>query len=233
MAEKKRGKKKRPARRELRERRFLPEQTHASRLSAAVGMASSVVLGVGVYGQWMRETPLGHAAEMVAIGAAGLGAALWISSTGQFPVRVSDFGIGIERAGEVSRLRWCDLQKVRIVRGNLVLSTSNAEIRIPIGAQPKAVARIVAEAQRRVPAVVDVDAARRGSLAPVKDSDGDLVNVEGVQLAGFRCAASDLVLAFERDARLCPTCGEVYHHEHVPKKCVTCDNDVGDAALSV
>jgi hypothetical protein len=233
MAEKKRAKKKRPARRELRERRFLPEQTHASQLSAIIGMASSVALGVGVYGQWLRETPLAHAAELVAVGAAGLGAALWMSSTGQFPVRVSDVGVGLEKAGQVSRVRWCDLEKLRLERGHLVLTAAGQDTRIPVGAQPKAVAHIISEAARRVPAVVNIDASQRKALPEPRDGDGDLVNLEGVQLAGLRCAASGKLLSFERDARLCPTCGEVYHHEHVPKKCVKCEGDVGDLALSV
>jgi hypothetical protein len=233
MAEKKRAKKKRPARRELLERRFLPEQTHASRLSAGIGMAGSLALGAGVYGQWVHEPPIAHAAALVAVGALGLGAALFMSSSGQFPVRVSDIGVGIERGGEISRLRWCDLKKLRIEGGRLVLSGSAEELRIPVGAQPRATARIIAEAEKRVPAVVDVASAERRRLPAVKDSDGDLVRLEGVQLAGLKCAASGSLLSFERDARLCPNCGEVYRHDHVPKTCVTCGEDVGAAALSV
>jgi hypothetical protein len=233
VAEKKRKKKKAPARRELQERRFVPEQTHASRLSATVGMLASLSLGGGVYGQWIREEPYPQAAVFVAVGAAGLAYALWTSSSGLFPVRVSDVGIGLEQSGEVSRVRWCDLEKLRIVGSDLVVSAKADKLRIPVGAQPKAVARIVAEADRRVPAVVDIDDAHRKTLVVVKDNDAPHVPLEGVQLAGLRCAASDTLISFERDARLCPTCGEVYHHAHVPAKCVTCDGAVGSAAITV
>ena len=36
--------------------------------------------------------------------------------------------------------------------------------------------------------------------------------------------------AFERDARLCPNCGEVYLKDQVPKKCLTCQAELGTRA---
>jgi len=59
------------------------------------------------------------------------------------------------------------------------------------------------------------------------------VKIDSLQIAGKNCAASDRPIAFERDARLCPNCAEVYHKDSVPKKCVTCENDLGDRAVKV
>jgi primosomal protein N' len=47
-----------------------------------------------------------------------------------------------------------------------------------------------------------------------------------VQVAGRRCAKCDAVITFEVDARLCAQCGQVYHREHVPDRCVTCDAEL-------
>jgi hypothetical protein len=233
MAGKKQGKKKRAPRPELTERRFLPEQTYSSRMTAALGMAGSLLLGVGVYGEWIRHPTLDHAPWYVALGALGLIGSLWASSAALFALRVGDVGVAIERKGEVQRLRWADLEKLCLEGKNLVLSSSKANIRIPIGAHPRATSRIVSEADRRVPNIVSLDAAERGLLPKARESDGVLVRLEGLQIAGFQCAESGTLITFERDARLCPNCGEVYHRDHVPKKCVRCDAELERAALVV
>jgi len=133
----------------------------------------------------------------------------------------------------VSRLRWCEIDKLTLERSHLAVQSSSITLSIPIGAQPKATALILAEAERRIPSRVDTPAEHRKRLGTVTDRDGERVPVEDLQLAGNRCAASDILISFERDARMCPNCGQVYHREHVPKKCVTCETDMSGRAVAV
>lgn len=233
MVEKKRGKKQRVARRELTEHRFLPEQTHSSRVSAVLGMVGSLVLGAGVYGQWVVEEPMRFAPILVSVGALGLGAALWLGTSGFFPVRVGDAGIAVERGTQISRVRWCDVERIEMVRENVAVVSGNQTLSIPIGAHPKAVPLILSEADRRVPKTVRVADSERKKLGSVSDKRGEIVVVDDVQVAGHLCASSKTLISFERDARLCPQCGQVYHREHVPSRCVTCEADLTDRVLSV
>src|SRR5215831_5470779 len=112
-------KKKRKASKERIERRFVPEATHTSRLAAGLGMLGSLALGAGVYGQWVKETPLSYAAVLVTLGAAGLGGGLWLGSASTFPVRVGDAGVAIERGSEMNRILWCDMKEIRLEKGDL------------------------------------------------------------------------------------------------------------------
>jgi hypothetical protein len=176
----------------------------------------------------MRFAPV-----LVALGALTLGVGLWLGTSGFFPVRVGDGGVAVERGTQVSRLRWCDVQKVVLERGAIVLTSSNLTLSIAVGIHPKAAAVILAEAERRIPKTVQAEEAARKRLVAPKEGAGELVPVEDVQIAGHRCAASNTLVSFERDARLCPNCGQVYHRDHVPKKCVTCDADLTGKVLSV
>lgn len=229
MAEKKK-KRKKPAKKERRERRFLPEQTHMSRFAAGLGIVGSAVLGAGVYGQWIREQPFEFAPYLVAAGAFALAGGLWLGSTGVYPVRIGDAGLAIERGAETIRVPWCDIENIRVDKADLVVRAKHTTLTIPLGAHPKATALVVQEAERRIAGIVDIPDAARRALGTVKDSDGESVTIEGLQIAGARCAESHQIISFERDARLCPNCGQVYHKSHVPKKCVTCDRDLGEKA---
>jgi hypothetical protein len=72
------------------------------------------------------------------------------------------------------------------------------------------------------------------SLLPKpKETDGQLVPLEGLQVAGRHCAATDKPISFERDARLCPNCAEVYLKDAVPKECVTCEHELGNSAIEL
>ena len=63
----------------------------------------------------------------------------------------------------------------------------------------------------------------RVARPPTRVGGVDGRRAERAQLAGARCKASDELIAFEKDARLCGRCGEVYHKSHVPDRCLTCD----------
>jgi hypothetical protein len=219
-------KKKKKASKERLERRFIPEATHTSRLAAGLGMAGSLILGAGVYGQWMKETPLSYAAALVTVGAAGLGTGLWLGSSSMFPVRVGDAGVAIERGSEVNRILWCDMSDIKLEKGEIVVRSPALTLAIPVGAHPRAAAYLIAEAERRLPKVMKVTDAEKKSIPLATQPGGEEVTVAGDQVAGRRCAATDKIISFERDARLCPNCAQVYHKDNVPKQCLTCGAEV-------
>lgn len=235
MADVKKAKPKRQAqaKRVRKERRFLPEATYASRASIAGGMLSALVLGAGVYGQWLRDEPRVIAPYLFAAGAVGLGAALWFGDAGAVPVRVGDAGVAIEKGSELSRLPWCDIERISTDGGELVLQGEELTLRVPIAAHRLAVAWILSEGTKRLPAIMDV---KRQSLVGLPDpiaKDSELVPIDGLQIAGRHCAQSGKPVAFERDARLCPVCGQVYLKGEVPPKCLTCESPLGSSALEV
>jgi hypothetical protein len=219
------------AKRTRKERRFVGEQTYASKLSTASGMLGCLALGAGVYSRWISETPSGAAPFLLAGGGIVLGGALLFGDLGGSPVRVGDVGVAQEDGNEVERLAWCDLERVYAEGGKLILKGKERTITLTIAAQPQAVARILAEGTRRVPEAMDVKRETLEGLPTLRDSDGELLTVESLQVAGRVCAASGKTIAFERDARLCPTCCQVYLKDRVPKKCLTCKSELGERAV--
>lgn len=226
-------KKKKKAKRERKERRFTPEQTYSSGAAVAAGMLGALAAGAGVWGQWISETPHSYSPFLFGGGAIALGAALWFGDAGAVPVRIGDAGVALERGTELTRLAWCDIETIEVAGKQLLLRGDKTTFSIPVAAHPKAVAWILAEGTKRVPEVMNVKQSELAGLPQPKDVDGELVALEGVQVAGRHCAASDKPIAFERDARLCPNCAEVYLKDQVPKKCVTCERDLGAAAIEL
>jgi hypothetical protein len=226
-------KKKKKAKRERKERRFSPAQTYSSGAAVAGGMLGALALGAGVWGQWISETPHNYAPFLFGGGAIALGASLWFGDAGAVPVRVGDAGIALERGTELTRLAWCDLDTIEMNGKHLLVKGEKTSFSIPVAAQPVAVAWILAEGTRRVPDVMNVKKADLNGLPEPKDLDGELVPLEGVQVAGKHCAATDKPIAFERDARLCPNCAQVYLKDAVPKTCVTCEKDLGASAIEL
>jgi len=148
-------------------------------------------------------------------------------------VRLGDAGLALERGPELTRLAWCDLETVSVSGKQLLVKGKGASFSIPLAAQPQAVAWILAEGTRRVPEAMNVKKAELTGLPEPKDTDGELVPLEGVQVAGKTCAATGKPIAFERDARLCPNCAQVYLKDAVPKKCVSCERDLGSSAIEL
>lgn len=226
-------KKQAQAKRVRKERRFLPEPTYASRASIGGGMLGALVLGAGVYSQWLSDNPRAIAPYLFGVGAISLGAALWFGDAGALPVRVGDAGIAIEKGSELVRLVWCDIERVFTERAELVAKGKELSLRIPIAAHRAAVAWILSEGTKRVPSVMDVKRQSLVGLPDPKDSDGQLVVIEGLQIAGRHCAASGKPISFERDARLCPSCGQVYLKDQVPAQCLTCEAALGAKAVEI
>jgi len=215
--------------RERKERRFSPEPT-SSRVIVLAGMAGALALGAGVYAQWVREEPLGYAPYLVALGAVVLGVALWKTGEEMGRVRVGEAGVALEKDNDLVRVLWCDVERVSLENRRLIVRGKNATLELPLAVHPKAVTWVVAEAGKRVPDVVSLDREAVKGLGEPKDLEGEFVLIEEVQITGRHCRASGKPIAFERDARLCPVCGESYLKDQVPKKCLTCGNELGARA---
>lgn len=226
-------KKKKKAKRERKERRFSPAQTYSSGVAVGAGMLGALALGAGVWGQWISELPHTYSPYLFGGGAIALGASLWFGDAGAVPVRIGDAGIALERGTELTRLAWCDLETIEMNGKALSVKGKSTSFSIPVAAQPLAIAWILAEGTRRVPDVMNVKKSDLDGLPEPKELDGELVTLEGVQVAGKHCAATDKPIAFERDARLCPNCAQVYLKDAVPKKCVTCEHDLGSSAIEL
>lgn len=228
MAEGKRTKKRKV--RQRRERRFLPERLEAPRVVVLIGMAGALVLGAGVYAQWIRETPLDYAPYLVAVGAIALGLALWFSDSAAVPIRVGDAGVAAERGNEISRILWCDIETISCDEKKLTVNAPEQSLSLSFTAHPTAAAWVLREAARRVPDALDVKRSVVDQLPKPKESDGERVPITAFQVTGRECRASKKTISFERDARLCPNCAEVYLKDQVPKKCLTCNHDLLDRA---
>lgn len=216
--------------RERKERRFSAESTYASRVSSIAGMAGALTLGAGVYANWIREEALAYGPYLVGAGALVLGGAIWKGGAEVGAVRVGDAGVALEHGGELSRILWCDMERIALENQNLLIKGKATSITFPVEAHPRATAWVVSEAGRRVPDVVALKRDQIKDLPEVKEFDGELVSIEELQVTGRDCRATGKPIAFERDARLCPNCGEVYLKDQVPKKCLTCQGELGTRA---
>jgi hypothetical protein len=211
------------------ERRYEPEANAAAWLSMLGMSIGAVLLGAGVYGQWLRasirpDTPEPHKyAVYLLLGAAVLLAVVALFRPGAArPIRVGDAGLAVEKdAGELDRIEWRDVTRVLLGGGVLTFQSSGSVLAIPLKLHPQAAARAADEARARIPAMlagVDLD-----GLPALDGSAGEVLPLDPPQLAGARCKASEELIAFEKDARLCGQCGEVYHKDHVPERCLTCE----------
>jgi hypothetical protein len=212
-----------------RERRFEPTAA-ASQWISVLGLSiGSVLLGAGVYGQWLRGTlrpeitePHPYAAYLLVAGALVLALVALLGPRQAKPIRVGDAGLGIEKEpGDVERLEWRDVSRIVADGDMLTFQGPGTVIAIPLKQHGPAAARALAEAKARIPRrLEDVDTA---AVPKLQQGAGQVVPLERPQLAGARCKASDELIAFEKDARLCGRCGEVYHKAHVPDACLTCE----------
>jgi hypothetical protein len=99
----------------------------------------------------------------------------------------------------------------------IVVQSNGRSIAVPVRTHAAAASLLLAEARRRIAERVE------GELdLPAPDGSGDEISLEAPQIAGAHCKASDRLISFENDARLCGLCGETYHKDAVPKACLTC-----------
>ncbi len=224
--------KKKTQKRHLYEQRFLPEATQTTRPAFYAGLAASVFAGAGVYAQWIADPPLGHGTWLLAAAIIGYAVAFWLGASGVHPVRVGDAGIAVE-SGELERILWCDLERLWIARDALLAKGPELTLRIPLGPQSLAAAWAIQEAAQRVPDVIEVKRSFMDKLPKPTQGSGERVRVEGFPVVGRDCAASNEAISFERDARVCSNCAEVYLNSKVPGVCVTCDRPLGSSAIAL
>lgn len=208
----------------------MPESTYASRLTTFAGMAGALLLGAGVYANWIRAEALPYGAYLVGIGAVVLGAALWKNSVEIGSVRIGDAGIALERGGDLERILWCDVERISLDPDRTLITGKTGNISFPTAAHLRAAAWLAREAGRRIPDAVAVKREQLSKLPEPREIDGELVTVEELQVTGRHCRATGRPIAFERDARLCPTCGEVYLKDQIPSQCMTCGAELGTRA---
>jgi hypothetical protein len=207
------------------ERRYEPKASISSILTLVGAGLGAALAGAGVYGQWLRPDevdPHKLAPYLLAAGAALLIAVAFFGQLATKPLRVGDAGVGIERdPGEIERVPWNRVLRVNLAPTALTVQASGTLITVPLSAHPQAAARIVAEAKARIPSLVEDASADK--LEKLDDAAGELITLEPPQAAGLRCKSSDKLIAFEKDARFCGRCGEIYHKDGIPKRCVSCE----------
>lgn len=207
------------------ERRFEPKASLVLGLTMLGASVAALLAGAGVYGQWFRGEEAGaHPAAPYLL----VGALLLVAAAGLFgqwsikPIRVGDAGVAIENGpGEIERIGWHEVTGLLLTEAALTVQGSGTAITIPLRTHPAAAARALDEARKRVPqhaAELKADA-----LPAPDEAAGEVRSLEPPQVAGLHCKATDRLIAFEADARLCGRCGEVYHKEGVPSRCATCD----------
>jgi hypothetical protein len=227
MAEQQTEKETRKSRRMRYERRFEPASATRPLLSLVATILGGIGLGAGIYSQWLSATPLQQAPWMVGASAVVLAATILWGDFGGNAVRVGDAGIAIERPGQaLQRLNWSVIRTIAIQGGDLRIEGEEREIKLSVATWPAAVAWVVKEASRRIPKKINIGKEQRSALGEAKEADGTRIPLEKLQVAGQRCRASGKVITFERDARTCPMCGEVYHQESAPEACLTCEADM-------
>src|SRR5579871_4973723 len=211
------------------ERRYEPMAAASAWISMLGLSIGAVLLGAGVYGQWLRASVRPDVTEahpyapyLLMGGALVLAAVALLGPRQARPIRVGDAGVGSEKdAGEIERIGWNQVTRVLFSGDLLTFQGQGAVLSIPVKQHPQAAARALSEAKARIPGKVeDVDAK---AIPALDDDAGETLPLDRAQLAGARCKASDELIAFEKDARLCGRCGEVYHKAHVPDRCLTCE----------
>ncbi|HXX66166.1 MAG TPA: hypothetical protein VEK07_03240 [Polyangiaceae bacterium] len=217
------------------ERRFEPRASTKPIIPYVLGALGALAMGAGFWGQFGATLegqdldPFKGAVWLLGVGAIAVGAAIWLGTSGEPPLRVGDGGIGLEK-GQVRRIPWHAVERVEW-RGEAVRVTGRDEegasllLVVKSMTHPQAAAWIVREARARVPAVVDVPA--DATLPEASATAGTNSSLEPPQVVGKRCAASGKAISFEPDARVCPRCERVYHKAHVPESCA-CGGSLGD-----
>jgi hypothetical protein len=204
------------------ERRFAPKANTTAGLSWILIGLGAASIGAGFFGQFLRSAgPHPYSMYLLIGGAIAFALGMVASSRIVPTLRIGDAGLAVERGEEVTeRLGWHEIDAVRHTTGVLVFSGAGKVVSITIAEHPDAAAFAVQEGRARIPA--KMGDAPESLPGPAPDAS-EVIVLEPPQLAGLRCAASNRLISFEADARLCGRCGQAYHREDVPKRCASCD----------
>lgn len=229
------SKKGKSAKKERRERRFLPRSTTNPMVVRVAGGLGAATLGAGVWAQFGR-TLVAHAGQppleslpfapwLIAGGAVLLGVAIWFGTSGDPALHVGDGGIGVDK-GQLRRMAWHQVESVTYEGSSRAIVAKGKDdgggeivAKAPIDSQPQAAAWILKEARARIPAVVDVADDAIADMPEARSDAGEILPLDPIQVVGKHCAASGTIIAYEPDARVCAQCERVYHKAHVPETC--------------
>jgi hypothetical protein len=210
-----------------RERRFEPVASARPGMVYSLGAVGAAAMGAGAWEQFgplfsdAGPEPLKLGPYVLTAGAALVGAAIWMGTSGEPFLRVGDAGLGVEKGG-LRRIPWYAIERVEW-RDETVRVTGKDDLGIAMNvtaslrSHPQAAAWIVKEARARVPGLVQVP--EDTTLPEASPDAGESLALDAPQVVGRHCAASGKVISYEPDARLCPRCERVYHKAHVPETC--------------
>ncbi len=212
------------------EYRYEPAAGGGAYAGAVVMSLGGIALGMGAYamialqgrplyewGRWLLALGAGLVVVYLLIGGKKVGA-----------LRVGYLGVGFEEDGKTARTPWYEITRVKLGDRALRLETGKRTVVVPLDAHGNGAARIVSEAQSRIPkrvALEDDDIAGLGSSA-----GGARVPAEPPQVTQAHCRATDEPLTFEKDVRMCGRCGALYHRSGVPRRCLECSRKLKSAA---
>jgi hypothetical protein len=206
----------------LQERRLVGFAQPIKPLPIVVGFLGAGALGVGTYGRWLSQPPSSSATPLLVVGVATAAYFAWQLSREAPVVCVGDAGVAVERGSELVRLLWCDMDRIRVDQDHLVLSGTGTTISVAESSQALAISWILKEAAERLPKLIDVTPSYADRLPKPEASNGTLGPIMSLQTTGRRCAKSRKVIRYERDARICSVCTQVYLKDNLPDECVTC-----------
>ena len=219
---------------QLKERRFEAEPGARANFQALIGGLGVTALGAATYATWVHDVPMEVGPYLFGVGILGVIAASLMGSSDGVPIRVGDAGVAVERGGsQPERIHWYEIDHITL-EGNdrIVVEGQGKRIVAPLGHHAGAAGWILKEATSRIPKRVKVPAEQAPTILAGTDEHGKTLAIEKVQLAGRRCKASNAIISFERDARACKRCGEVYEKKHVPEKCLTCEAPMGTTSAA-
>jgi hypothetical protein len=211
---------------QLKERRFEAEPGARANFQALIGGLGVTALGAGTYATWVHDVPMDVGPYLFGVGIIGVIIATLMGSSDGLPIRVGDAGVAVERGGsQPERIHWYEIDSVGLEGSDRIVVEGALGKRIvaPLAHHAAAAGWILKEATARIPKRVKVPVEQTPTILKGTDEHGKTLVIEKMQLAGRRCKASNVVISFERDARSCKRCGEVYEKKHVPEKCLTCE----------
>ncbi|APR99331.1 hypothetical protein [Pajaroellobacter abortibovis] len=197
-----------------------------------LGGVSSFLLGAALYLLWRQFSGASEGVEwsfpLLVLGLM-LGGGAWWSLKGSKPlaIRVGDGGVAYEKGGfqripwySITQIVWDPHQKSINVYG-FSEEGSQTLILIRVEESPEAVSFLLQEARRRVPVAVQLQDADIASEVKGRGIEGHPpLLMEPIQVVGKPCAASGRLISYEPDARVCLSCGRIYHFTRVPSFCV-------------
>ncbi|MEO8874019.1 MAG: hypothetical protein ABI461_00400 [Polyangiaceae bacterium] len=190
-----------------------------------IGALGAALLGAGAYEKfWASSEPWKYTPYLLAAGALAFAMSIWFGTSGDPTLRVGDGGVGLDR-GDVRRMPWYEVTDILYDPELNAVSVKGRDdggsamrIDAKLKSQGQAAAWIVKEGRARIPKMVEISDVGRKHI-PTANPNTDVILLEDLQVVGRRCAATDKIIAYEPDARVCKRCERVYYKKSIPKKC--------------